>query len=701
MTELSSDGADPYPDEMAYLRDELRRHDCRLRMEVDRFEGPIDQFGPLYISEEEVRTLLAEPESSPRPTGVPVAEELEAWAARIRERRLATQAAGRELRFDALVERLDLEKYDRELLLAALAPELAGRYATIYAYLQDDATRTLATVDFLVGLLGDGGDRLTRRSAFGEDAPLIRHGLVQLEGNGPRTRRTVRPDERIVGYLLSDPGLDPALERIATLTRDLEPMGVSRDRIEALAASGTVQSDPPPIVALYGPEGAGKWEAVRLLASRPDRPLLTIDADRLPPDSPALIDRLMRELRLLDATVHVDGLGTVEARLSRDFLGRLDRLDAPVFLTDTVEPPRLVRVAVDEHVVLPVELPRPDYLQRRERWRAVSDLPDGVDPDIIAGTYRLTGGAIDNAIERARAEANLAGEELSAEHVYRACRAQSGDELGDLAKRIELGYDWNDIVLPADTERRLRELAARLAEQGTVFDEWGFEAASSRGTGVVGLFSGPSGTGKTMAAEVVANDAELDLYRVDLSSVVSKYVGETESNLGRVFDAAADTDAALLFDEADALFGERSEVSDSQDRYANIEVDYLLQRIEDHDGAVLLTSNLEANIDDAFLRRIHVSVEFPTPDRNARRRIWEGVFPPNAPTTDIDVDYLARFELSGGSVRNVALGAAFLAADNDEPIGMAHIVRALELELEKIGRLIEPERFGAYRDYLE
>jgi SpoVK/Ycf46/Vps4 family AAA+-type ATPase len=285
--------------------------------------------------------------------------------------------------------------------------------------------------------------------------------------------------------------------------------------------------------------------------------------------------------------------------------------------------------------------------------------------------------------------------------VYAACRARSSEELTDLATRVDPGYDWDDIVLPAETETQLREVASRLANRGTVYVDWGFADASSLGNGLVALFSGPSGTGKTMAAEVIANAAGLDLYKIDLAAVVSKYVGETESNLGRIFDEAADSDAVLLFDEADALFGERSEVSDAHDRYANVEVDYLLQRVEEHDGAVLLTTNLESNIDDAFLRRVHLGVDFPIPDRAARAEIWRRVFPDDAPVGDLDYDALARLDFTGGNIRNIALSAAFFAADAGATVEMEQVVRAAKRECQKIGRPVQTDQFSEYREDTE
>ena len=284
--------------------------------------------------------------------------------------------------------------------------------------------------------------------------------------------------------------------------------------------------------------------------------------------------------------------------------------------------------------------------------------------------------------------------------MYAACRALSRGTFGSLAQVVDPVYDWDDIVLPAANRRHLREVAAQIRHRGTVYGDWAFEERFTLGKGLLVLFTGPSGTGKTMAAEVIANDAELDLFKVDLSQIVDKYVGETEKNLGRVFDGAAGSDAILLFDEADALFGKRSEVRDARDRYANVEVNYLLQRVEEHDGTVILTTNLRKNMDEAFLRRIHLRVDFPFPDEPARKAIWASIFPAATPVADLDFDFLSTLSLAGGNIKNVALTAAFMAADDGDSVEMCHVVRAVQREFQKAGTLVEPEAFGDYQDLL-
>jgi SpoVK/Ycf46/Vps4 family AAA+-type ATPase len=276
-----------------------------------------------------------------------------------------------------------------------------------------------------------------------------------------------------------------------------------------------------------------------------------------------------------------------------------------------------------------------------------------------------------------------------------AVRRLAGGHLEGLAVRVRPRRGWDDLILPADEARQLRELAARHRGRGIVYDQWLFPPLPS--TGIVALFAGPSGTGKTLAAEVVAGELGLDLYKVDLSAVVSKYIGETEKNLERIFSAAAAGDLVLFFDEADALFGKRSEVSDAHDRYANIEVAYLLQRLEGYDGLVVLATNLQRNIDQAFLRRISVAVDFVQPEQPQRRAIWARSFPPTAPVADLDLDFLARqFKVTGGIIHNAALAAAFLAAEEGTAIGMRHVVMSLKREFQKLGRLRTEAEFERY-----
>jgi ATP-dependent 26S proteasome regulatory subunit len=361
-----------------------------------------------------------------------------------------------------------------------------------------------------------------------------------------------------------------------------------------------------------------------------------------------------------------------------------------------------------EREMVAVRVPKPDAAAQRALWQqALADVPHSLDGHIKAVVQQFDFGpqaivqAVAAAQGRARLRAQDDGAGLTADDLWQACREQAGWRIEELAQRIIPCYTWEDIILPEDALRQLQEIAAQVVHRPQVYETWGFGAKLSRGRGISALFSGPSGTGKTMAAEILANHLKLALYRIDLAGVVSKYIGETEKNLKKVFDAAEQSGAILFFDEADALFGKRTEVKDSHDRYANIEVNYLLQRMEDYRGLAILATNRKSALDRAFLRRLRFLVDFPFPDAGSRRRIWQKVFPPQAAVDGLDYGFLARLEIPGGNIRNIALNAAFLAADEGVPIGMGHVMHAARREYAKIDKLITEAEFGPYYRFVK
>jgi SpoVK/Ycf46/Vps4 family AAA+-type ATPase len=333
------------------------------------------------------------------------------------------------------------------------------------------------------------------------------------------------------------------------------------------------------------------------------------------------------------------------------------------------------------------------------------DYSRDVDITTLANKFNLSGGQIKDAIFTASNIAmvkNPGESELSMSDLYLGCKAQSNKNLATMAKKIEPHYTWNDITLPTDIKEQLKEISGYIEYKQTVYYEWGFEKKLSLGKGLNVFFSGPSGTGKTMAAEIIAGELGLDLYKIDLSSVVSKYIGETEKNLSRVFKEAETSNAILFFDEADALFGKRSEVRDSHDRYANIETNYLLQKMEEHEGIVILASNFKKNIDEAFMRRLNFNIVFPFPDEKLREKIWRNIFPDKTPIADnIDFSFLANFKITGGNIKNIVLSAAFLAAGDSHIIAMEHIIRAVKREFQKMGKLCTPGEFGQYYELVK
>jgi SpoVK/Ycf46/Vps4 family AAA+-type ATPase len=356
--------------------------------------------------------------------------------------------------------------------------------------------------------------------------------------------------------------------------------------------------------------------------------------------------------------------------------------------------------------MLAVEFVTPEFGSRRACWQRGAEEAGSTlaasDLDALAWRFRFTPGQIAETVAAARRAARWRAARVSstaaspdgarptADELFAAARAQSGHDLGALARRIEPKYAWRDIVLPPDQLNQLKEICDQARHRHLVFDEWGFGRKLSNGRGLSVLFSGPPGTGKTMSAEVIARELHLDLFKIDLSGIVSKYIGETEKNLNRIFDAAESADAILFFDEADALFGKRSEVQDAHDRYANIETAYLLQKMEEYEGVAILATNLRQNLDEAFMRRLSFIVQFPQPDAASRRLIWGGMWPPQTPLADdVDLDCLSRqFKLSGGNIKNIVLAAAFLAAEEGGPVAMRHLLRAVQREYRKLGRAL-------------
>ncbi|WP_336344135.1 AAA family ATPase [Halalkalicoccus ordinarius] len=644
----------------------------------------------------------------------------------INARQATTARAGSELRLRTLVDRFDLEARHVDALLVALAPEFDRKYERIYGYLEDDVTQTRPTIGLALAVLEyTETDRLAAREVFSRHSPLRRHRLVRLAGDerAPYAARTVAVEERVVAFLL---GTDVVATELSN-TADVRTPSASIDDLlvdesaaarlaeleRAQAVTATEDGSPPHqlsdadesecgrrllIASLHGPPGVGKSTAAGALAAAAGRSILRIDASMLAkPDYWETVRLLEREAMLQAAALQVEDVNSLCDRDDVDLgalVRTLDGFSGDVFLLGVGPLSLDPSLRLARHEFESIHLPMPSYELRRSRWREVTELSSDVDPDALAATFRLTSGQIDDAVAAAKTLSD--GSALDAAAIHEGCRRQTTKELGSLARKIETGYGWDDIVLPPETMRQLRDVAAHVTRRGRVYVDWGFAEKFSRGNGLNVLFSGPSGTGKTMAAEIIAAETGLDLYKVDLANVVSKYIGETEKNLGRIFDEATDSNAILLFDEADALFGERSEVSDAHDRYANIEVNYLLQRVEEHEGLVVLTTNFDQNIDDAFRRRIHVCIDFPLPDKRSRAAIWRNVFPNATPLGDLDYEFLSTLEIAGGSIRNVALTAAFLAANGDDRVEMEHIVTAAKREFEKTGKLSPPERFGEY-----
>ncbi|HEU4323596.1 MAG TPA: AAA family ATPase, partial [Roseiflexaceae bacterium] len=592
------------------------------------------------------------------------------------------------------------------------------RYERLYAFIQDDVTRKRPAVDLALRLLcTTAAERRRARAAFDSGAPLLRHHLIQLFEDGqrqpPLPARFLKLDDRVAAELLREPGDSPAaidaqiapFAELARPTRTLGdlllPEGLP-ERLRRMLAQHTGGL----VLALQGGYGSGRRAIAEALCAETARPLLTVHLDRLLEGGSNPTESLRRTLR--EATLQGAAIfwRAADRALGDDappawraaLLGALDEYCGCSFLA--LERPWEARGALGRARFLRVELPALSYGERERLWRTRLNGggPGDTTLQALASTFRLSGGQVRDAVAMARSLATWQGGPLGPQELYAACRAQSSGRLDALAHKIAATYAWGDIVLPPDQVELLREICIQVRHRRTVLEQWGFDRRLAMGKGVNVLFAGSSGTGKTMAAEIIAADLGLELYKVDLSSLVSKYIGETEKNLDRIFSAAREANAILFFDEADAIFGKRSEVKDAHDRYANIEVGYLLQKMEEYDGVVILATNLRKNLDDAFIRRLHVAVDFPFPEEPDRLRIWQKVFPADAPLAeDVDLLFLARqFKLAGGNIRNIALLAAYLGAEESGQIGMRHLIRAVKREYQKLGKLVTAGEFGPY-----
>jgi ATP-dependent 26S proteasome regulatory subunit len=714
-----------YVDSREHLLDELARIGLLVRRQVLqlRMADPHgdDEFRGLYISEADVDSLLASVigESPWRDTAHPqlqrMLERSASLQARIAERRAVAHRSGTVLRLDRLAKLFALSSFEIDVLLVCLAPELDLRYERLYAYLQNDVTKKRPTVDLVLNLLQPSFQaRLEGRRTFAPRAPLIMWQLLQLVEDptgrqAPLLSRFLKVDERIVAFLLSADDMDVRLSSLVHAVPSDASMG---DLVlEEGVKSNLLRLTRRGVNFFFqGSYGAGRRKAAEALCNVMRRELLVVDLARMLGDSLSFATALrlaFREALLRGAALyfeHFDVLLVEDAVAPRQMVARnLEDCSVPCFLAAEKgwEPEGILH----EVPLVRVEFPIPSYEERQRLWELHLDghSPAAGNADIgaLANKFRFSGGQIRDAVATARNLALGRGEErIATSDLYEASRAHSNQKLTHLAHKVRPHYTWADIVLPPDQVRHLQEIVNYVRHRPLVYGDWGFDSKLSLSKGLNALFGGPSGTGKTMAADIIAGELGLDLYKIDLSMVVSKYIGETEKNLSRIFKEAETSNSILFFDEADALFGKRSEVRDSHDRYANIEIAYLLQKMEDYDGIVILATNLRQTLDDAFVRRMHFTVEFPFPEEEYRRRIWEVTFPTEAPQADdIDLHFLAqRLKLAGGNIRNIILGAAFLAADDGRVIGMEHLIRATKREFQKMGRLVVQSDFGEYYD---
>jgi AAA+ superfamily predicted ATPase len=527
--------------------------------------------------------------------------------------------------------------------------------------------------------------------------------------------KSVRIDDRIAAFLLDEDRIDSRLTRLVEVVRPGAPPkgpGLPPDMERRLLRLTARYARSSFVCSLWGQDWTGKREVAGAICSALGAPMLAADLKSVSGDettADTLVPLLFREGILYDGAVYLDDADGLlaEGNQTKQFHDRvvLELRSYPGWVVLSSDKSWQPGGTLENKPFVSIELPSPSYAERRYAWEdnVKGEAKFGSDINLgdLAGKFRFGSDQIRQAVAVAENIARWRDPEtpeISGEDLYAACRVMSRKTLISLARQIQPSYCWEDIVLPRDKMEQLREICSYVQHYHTVYSDWGFSRKVSSGKGLNALFYGVSGTGKTMAADVIANSLKIDLYKIDLSAIVSKYIGETEKNLDQIFREGQTSNAILFFDEADALFGKRSEVRDSHDRYANIEVAYLLQKMDEYDGVVILATNLRKNMDEAFARRMHFAVEFPTPEEDDRLRIWKHMFPEEAPMgKDVDLPFMARqFKLTGGNIKNIAINAAFLAAQEGPELTMAHLVHATKREFQKIGKLCTQADFAGY-----
>lgn len=718
--------SDPYASSREHLNDELRRVEFLVRAQVERWRRAVGEqrvdtaWGTGILDTRELQRYLGhdftEPLDEPDPKGAAQPHVARSFKLvdTIRRRREDTDVDT--LRLERLRSALGLDQADVNVVLVCLLAELDARYRRLFSYLADERWVRSPSVGLLAEILRPGASGLGDfRARFAQDSPLVAHDVVRVGGGQPGeeglSTRSIVLDDRVVGFLTETDRLEGELATWVSLAEPLawDRLVLSDERLAhllVLAAACRPEHGPAATVALLGVGGSGRTSVARCLATQLGVPLMLVDTGLAVGAGAGFARKVYREAVLRDAAVMWRGCGVVMAgqaeheRWWEELLGAAARHPQPTFVDHAQPWDPTVRV-VDGGSFYRVPCPAPGLDDRRRLWARILDDADWAVEDAdaladrLAGTYLLSAGRMHDALTMAGelARARLGSDAVPTEDdLHEACRRQSSRRLLHVARRVEApaGMTLEDIVLPADVLAQLVSLRDRIANRPRVEQLLGPGRAGPKG--LLAMFCGSSGTGKTLAAGLLAKDLGRDLLKVDLSQVVSKWVGETEKNLDRVFTDVQDAHAILFFDEAEAIFGQRGTVTNAQDRYAQLETSFLLQRIEEHEGVVILATNLRQNLDAAFSRRIQQVIDFPTPDDAARVRIWTQALSLSSidhDLSDADIEQVAtRTRLSAAAIVQVVLAATFAAVARDSAaprVSLADVDTAVRAELQRVG----------------
>ncbi|MEM9538864.1 MAG: ATP-binding protein [Cyanobacteria bacterium P01_E01_bin.42] len=584
-----------------------------------------------------------------------------------------------------LCDRFSLSPFERDILLLCMGMEIQPHFHSLCAQAQGNAQKNYLSLGLALSVCPNAQWRV-----LSPQSPLRHWQLIEVAPGISLTQAAIHIDRRILCYILGEPATDERLTGwLNTIPqRNLIDVSLPPSRAEIaeriVAAWSNPQSNAPlPLIQLCGYESEAKYEIARYACDRLDFSLMPISTINLPSGAEELYQlrqRWEREAILSNAVLFIecDDLSSNDVAKEASLLQSIAQFRTRAIVSSEE------RKTFRHRDTISFDIQGLPHAEKRHLWEmhlgeTIGELNGHLEP--LIAQFNLDSQTIRGAC------ASMQHPEVDpTTQLWEFCRLQARPRLDNLAQRMESSATWDDLVLPEREKKILQDISAQVKQRFRVYEEWGFSGKGRRGLGISALFAGASGTGKTMAAEVIAKEFNLDLYRIDLSAVVSKYIGETEKNLRRIFDAAEAGGAVLLFDEADALFGKRTQVKDSHDRHANIEVSYLLQRMEAYQGLAILTTNLKDSLDQAFLRRIRFILNFPFPKADARGEIWRRIFPKQTPTQDLDYEKLGQLSVSGGNIRSIALNAAFLAADAGEAVMMKHVKQAAQTEYLKVGR---------------
>ena len=738
----------PYKNSLDHLFDELKLIELYLGWQVIKFRESLkkdkksrsSEFPVEYITDEQVDSLFSDMVYSKHDDIVNnssnayenMQNTITQYKSMIEKRKQASLEKGVFLCLDYVCKKFSLSEFEKNVLLVCIAPQIDLKFEKLYVYLQNDVTKKNPTINFVLELLCDSmSSKLLARKSFLDNMSLVKYDLiniVQEEKNHSLLSSSLMPDTSIVNFLLEIEKFDSSMENYVdaifpnnnTFTGTFPKLHEeARQKLTLLFNTNNLKYDKF-FVYLHGHAGIGKKTLVRSLCNSLGLPLFVVDATKISSIrddnfSERLITKISRNAKLHDALLYFDHFDALlednsnnaatgdksNTHILNVILKHSSNNHDIILLSGSKPWPRTV---IDDKM-LSVDFVSLDNKMRKNIWEFMLQdvVVDSKMTDELAEKFNFTPNQISKAIRAAKDSMLFQNRNtLNKKDLYDGCLLQCNEQLGVFAKKNTKKFSFNDIILSKDKKNQLKEIISYIKHRNQVLNIWGFEKKYSIARGINILFAGESGTGKTMSASIIANELNLDMYKIDLSSVVSKYIGETEKNLNKIFYEAETSNSILFFDEADALFGKRSQIRDSHDRYANVEVNYLLQKLEEHNEIVILASNIAKNIDDAFTRRMHFWLDFDFPNHDDRLQLWRNAFPQDSPLSKyVDFEFLARqFKITGGNIKNIALSSAFYAADESSNIQMKHIILAVKRELQKIGTPITQSDFQNYYEYI-